>query len=528
MLKIFRSNRHVRLTIAAVAFLLWPSAGSLRAQDKNACKCPATKKPDICINTQGDSATPTRIPDPITRMNKTQVILEIGPLSPIESCSLTSVTSTPSTLTSQASLERLIGTLLGTSIAAPTVTAGAEHSFVFNPEIGQAGGNPAENALKQAETELAGANFAVWIARHQAAVGALSIGQRLLTIGARQPLDTSDHAVKQFLKACTDAEGASCEGDPAKQFHFLAACLDEENKPCFDKKGTREKAVNSEEKLEFEGHLAKALSYLATAAGLLKPSADPDDLNRLENDEASAAALQNADTKLRATEAIMATAYAQVAKVWQHVSGPTSIVDDRHLYEALDLTPARDSDLSASVTCTSLVDNSITLGPVPIAIHAGIPLFVFSAGAVISLTPVQSFGEIPVNDPNAASGFDTEIEATTTNRFQAIPFAFETFRFLPWRQEHWKVAGFEGLGLTGGLGFNPYSGVTGVDFFSGLSVRITNKIYLHGGLHSGRYVYLDRNSGFDVSKALPSGFPSSVPTVTRFTHHLALAASYSF
>lgn len=521
------------------------------------------KQTAICVTTQGDSATPIAIPNPVIKQNKVASKIDIGPLSPIESCSLTSVTSTPSTTTDQASLARLIGILLGTTIAAPTVPAGPQVNLFqqqINPQILTIGGtcdpSPGAQRLEAAEDNLKKVDLESWIERRKAAQDALNVGQRLLLIGARQRLDPADTTVGQFLRDCQQTEGMECNTFRI-QLQFLADCLNEEAKACVSG-GTNYDAIPAGDKLEYERNLAEAVSNLTAAASLLKPPVAPTcdenqkdpqkkkdckaekanydcyskeyprDLNELYTDQATAAGLQNDDTKLRAGEAALATIYAQVFKVSQHINASTMRDGPSGLYESLALTPGKDSDLAASVTCTSLVDNTTTLGPVPVTIHAGVPHLVFSAGGVISLTPTQTLGVVPVHD-NSTATFHNVIAQTGHNNFQVIPFAFETFRFMPWRARQWDTAGFRGFGITGGIGYNAYSGVNGIDFFAGGSVRVMDKVYVHIGSHFGRYTRLDPHSSYDIGQTVPSsGFPSTVPTVTHFTGHLAFGASYSF
>ena len=582
-----RISRSMGYKIFTILFMSISIAGMLSGQTCNS-KFPAVQnskagacakpQPDISINTQGDSATPTAIPVPLTKSNNDAVTIEIGPLSPVESCSLTSMTSVPSTTTDEASLARMIAALLGTSIAAPTIPSGAP----TNTKLGITGSwlpntsnqnkescesSPLATLLSDAEDELntANDNFNSWSGRRQAALDALNVGQRLLTLAARTPIEENDSTkekdstVKRFLDNCKTQENSDCI--LKLQIRFLADCLNEEVASC----GKDQDAVPNQQKLDAEGALQRAATYLASAANLLKTvlvepacentpksnggkrnkeqteesackakkaqyECDKDNFNSLQEDQGQLVALQNEDTKLRAGEANLTAVYAQVYKVLQHVNSKNIQLDSSgNLYESLTITPSEDSDLGASVTCTSVLDNSTTLGPVPITVHTGIPHLIFSAGGLVSLTRTQTLGEVPVSDTSTTPpGVNTVIAQTGENRFQVIPFAFETFRFLPWKESQLNSYKFLGFGITGGIGFNPYSGVTGIDFFSGGSIRVMDKIYLHLGAHSGRYVYLDKTSGFETNKPLPSGFPTTVPTVTRFTHHLAFGASYSF
>lgn len=174
--------------------------------------------------------------------------------------------------------------------------------------------------------------------------------------------------------------------------------------------------------------------------------------------------------------------------------------------------------MTGSVTCVSVIDNTTTFGPVPVSIHSGTPWLVYSAGGVVSLTPHQTVGEVAVADAST-TGFHNIVQRTGYDRFEVIPFAFFT-ALVP------KTA--SKIGFTGGIGFNPYSGVQGIDFFFGASYRLTNKVYFHVGGHAGRFQDIDPKSGLNFNTTLPPTFPSTVPTRTRFTIHLAFGASYSF
>lgn len=484
------------LAVSGVVLYVLLSAGA-----QNSCSANA----DICVLTQGDSATPQAIPNPVAKANKQQVTIEIGPLSPIESCTVSSLTSTPSATTDQSSLARLIGILLGTTITPPTVPSGPFYTAAYTSKGGK---TPASERLDKVDGMITDtrANFTNWIERRQAATTSINKNQQLLTIGARSYVAGAGRSsVKEDLQNWAD-------------------CLNEEARSCGDKK-----AVPANDKLKYEDQLQEISSSLAAIADLVKATPNQDDAKRLYDDQATLAKLQNDDTKLRSGEAALTTLFAQVYKVLQHVNAATTHVENEgELFEVLTLVPGKDSDLTGSVTCTSLVDSTTTVGPVPVTIHAGIPHLVFSAGAVISLTPTETLGEVPVKD-NSNAGFHTIIAQTGRNGFQVIPFAFETFRFAPWKAKKWDTPGLLGVGLTGGIGYNPYSGVNGVDFFAGGSVRVMDKVYIHVGSHFGRYVRLDPKSSYNISDTIPaSGFPATVPTVTRFTGHLAFGASYSF
>jgi hypothetical protein len=463
---------------------------------------------DICIETQGDSTTPKAISVPIIKANSDPISIVIGPLSPIESCSLSSVTSTPSTTTDQASLARLIGILLGTTIAPPTLPAGTSRFTAARTP---------PTVLKL--LSKASDDFETWKARRKAAIDSLTASQRLFTVSARRT-ETGANADQTNLK---------------DQLKSMTDCLNEEGAQC----GTGPAAlgaVRADAKVSFERDLLRVGPELAALVDLFKT---PPDCNKAPNREqceydyahlydyqAALAGLQSDDTKLRTGEATLTSLYAQSYKVYQHVLNTNYAKVADGLFEILTITPGDDSDLTASVTCASVLDNSTTVGPVPISLHAGIPHFIFSAGGLFVIAPTQTIGEVQVADASPA-GFHNTVQITGSNGFQMIPFAFGTVPLFPWNKPFSDSKYITGFGITGGVGFNPYPGVQGIDFFSGFSLRFFQKIYLHGGIHSGRFVYTDPHS-FAIGSTLPNGFPTSVPTITRFTHRAAFGASYSF
>jgi hypothetical protein len=509
----------------------------------------------ICVYTQGDSTTAQSLSAPVVTPNGTPLTIKIGPLSPIESCSLASVTSTPSTTTDQASISRLIGVLLAGSVAAPPIPAGTSvtpissgvpYLYVMNSlpsglVESSTTQSPADTILTNSENELTEATKQVnkWQKRRQAAIDSLSDGQRLLTVAARQP-DTQKPGTY----------------DPLALLSTFTDCLNEEAKSCpYQGEKTPAEAVNAQAKMDDESELQKISQELAHANDLLKNAPVKPDCTKgtasekekclrdykaalekysiqqenLAAYQAQLAGLQSDDTKLRAGEASLTALYAQASKVLLHANiGEVYKRDDLNdksgFFEILNFMPSWDSDLTASVTCTSILDNSTTLSPVPIILHEGVPRFIFSAGGLFALTPTQTVGIVQVAD-TSSTGFHSAVGQTGSNSFQVIPFAFETWIPEPLKN---SILGATAFGITGGVGINPYSGVQGVDFFSGFSLRYFDKIYVHGGIHSGRFVYTDPHANLPIGATIPSGFGTSVPTITRFTHHAAFGFSYSF
>ncbi|MGH9633597.1 MAG: hypothetical protein ACRD72_02055 [Candidatus Angelobacter sp.] len=464
---------------------------------------------DICIETQGDSATPKAISVPIVKANSDSVSIAIGPLSPIESCSLTSLTSAPSTTTDQASFARLIGILLGTTIAPPPPPAGTFSGGSRTPLFIERT-PPAVKDLLRASAH----DFATWKSRRKAAIDSITVGQRLFTLPARR----------------TDTGTNTDQTNLVYQLKSITDCLNEEGATC-----GKDPAITADTKIKYESDLQKIIPLLAALVDLFKTPPDctkapnkntcEDDYANLYNYQAELAGLQNDDAKLRAGEATLSSLYGQSYKVYQHVLNINYFKATDGLFETLTITPGNDSDLTASVTCTSVLDNSTTLGPVPISLHEGIPHFIFSAGGLFVIAPTQTIGSVAVPDTSTA-GFHNVVQITGSNGFQMVPFAFGTVPLWPWNQPLSNSKGITGFGVTGGIGFNPYTGIQGIDFFSGVSVRVLQKIYLHGGIHSGRFVYTDPHSQFAVGATLPA--MASVPTITRFTHRMAFGASYSF
>jgi hypothetical protein len=545
------------------------------------------KSYDICVETQGDSATPKKISVPIIKVNGDPVSIAIGPLSPVESCSLAGTAAAPSTTTDQASLARLIGTLLGSTIAAPTVPTGitlqvAQGNTDFKniipaetqektPDTTE---TPTSKLIKDVDSRMAkvGNEFLQWKERRQAATDTLATNQRLFIVSARRPESSKSQIdlVKQLalvddclahstdckyteadrsgliteLKLTTDAETAQLH--LVNQLQSLTDCLNEEKAQCVTENDTIE-PINANTKIDYEKELQEISPLLAELADLLKASPEcskitdsndkegceqdkkkyPSHLDDLYKNQAAMAGLQSDDTKLRAAESALSTLYAQSYKVYQHAINANYIRTTDGLFEVLTITPGDESDLTANVNCTSVVDNTVTLGPVPISLHAGIPHFIFSAGGLFVIAPTQTIGEVQVADSSTA-GFHTVVQQTGSNGFQMIPFAFGTVPLFPHDKLFSDSKVITGFGVTGGIGFNPYPGIQGIDFFSGFSLRFFQKIYLHGGIHSGRFVYTDPHAGFAIGATLPAGFPTSVPTITRFTHRAAFGASYSF
>ncbi len=394
------------------------------------------------------------------------------------------------------------------------------------------------------DERTANGDIANWINRREDTLEYLGDYRDLLTLGGR-------------------ANGANAYSE----LHTLADCLDEASKPCdkhnapasqtsvklekyFAKAGVTVEAGSKSNvpvnNTEIGEKLAEAGSNLKAAEGLVKEPTKPSckegdtdcvdkysadlerylsDLTRLDKDKAALAKLQSDDSTLAAGDATLQKLYAQVEKVALHVDpreNPGMLPDGNHLFQKITFQPNRDSDTTASVTCTSILDNSTTFGPVPITIQSRKWHPVFSVGVLFSLTPHQTLGVVPV------VGSPTTYEAANTgyDHWQLIPFAYLTAPFPAFHiTKKWKLR----LGITGGVGFNPYSGVQGIDGFEGFSYKWGN-IFIHAGIHDGRYEDIDPKSGITLNNALPPDFPTTaaVPTRTRFTYHPAFGISYSF
>lgn len=523
--------------IGAVGLCLLSFAAAVEAQSPTADFSPCSGGAEancIFLKTEGDSATPSELPRPVVLRGRGQLLIWVGPLSPLESCSLTATTVTPATSTSSAALGQLIGTLLssGASLAgAVSETAGAggqplseygPFGFIFRglrlPSAKRPAKTPGEvqggKQLDVAETQLEVAQGIVdgWVARRAAALGSLEEQQALLLSVAAGRADASSIGELKNLSDCLDEEGEAC--------------------------GKRTK-VSAARKSKAEQKMQMAAAHLTLAATLINPGSHPgaSEIARLGDDQAWFAEMQNADTTLRGQEAALKAVAAQALQVEKHVASVKELSRaaglTQHLgrYEPMITTEAKDSDVSAAVSCANILTNTVSFGPVPIAVHWGVPKLLFSAGALFGFTPYQTFNETPEVEAGAVGGGAstpaTSLQTVVTasrQRVQTIPFAFFTAP-VKWFSPSYSA----GLGVTGGVGFNPNSGVQGADFFAGGSVLLLQHVLLHVGAHLGRFQELDSRSNIqlDVTQ-LPSGFPTSVPTRTRWTAHFAVGISYAF
>jgi hypothetical protein len=547
----------------------------------NACASPAKKlKGLVCVKTQLDSATPKQVPGTVKEQDGEPIAIEVGPLSPVEACSLTSISSAPSTATIQGSLGKLITGLigsLGATGAVPPATVTQPASNQYSAELAGPGnqippGKPepeSERLLNEAEREEKEAkqDTGVWIRRRWQALDDLAKYASELTIDGRSDPSASKHvsALAKNLRKALEECLAKGDSDPSPE-------------GCSVSDYSREKVGLAES-------LQKIDSQLTSAANLIKEPSSQDckaksgdgweeerreeiscrekyrkaeaqyqtDLRRLDDDRVELAGLQSDEKTLRSDDATLQKIYTQVEKVALHIepssavgTGPNLVsVEGVGLFENLTFQPTSDSDTTASVTCTDILDNSTTLGPVPVTIKTRKWHPVFSVGALLSLTPHQTLGIVPkpVSDgscsnstsnsssgsgssSNASSCTSYSVEQTGYDHWQLIPFSYLTFplpafQITKTRKVH--------LGITGGIGFNPYSGVQGIDGFEGFSY-VWGKILIHVGIHDGRFETIDPTSGITPGTALPSNFPttSPVPTRTHFVFHPAFGFSYSF
>lgn len=487
-----RITRGLILALGVLVCLSWP--GRAQAQQASAVKgCPsAGTKNLVCIRTQKDSTTPLTLPAPLDVRNGKVVTVDIGPLSPVESCSLTSIKNSPATLTNEASVASLISILLGTKIPAIVQVAGRSLASVEKRKPGSAIGELGE------KVDSAKRQMNEWIGRRSAALNYLSMHQYLLSVGGRQDAKAGQDI--STLAKCLDEESHACAGHP--KFSF-------------------------QDKLNLEQRLA-LLAVLVKST----PASGPGDKEKLLELGGQLAKLKTADADLRAGESALRTVFAKAKVAEEHTKIALGTGPGPGLHEKLHLQPSHNSNVTTSVTCTSVVDNSTTLGPVPLTIHSGGQSLVYSVGALYSLTRHQTLGLVPTpcttscagsTGGSGASGYQNSIEKTGADEREVIPFAFLTW--IPRIPVRLHIPRHR-FGITGGIGFNPYPGVTGVNVFFGLSCR-WKKIYFHAGIHGGQFQYVDTKSGLTIGEPVPSGI-SSVPTRNYLTWHPAFGASYSF
>lgn len=161
------------------------------------------------------------------------------------------------------------------------------------------------------------------------------------------------------------------------------------------------------------------------------------------------------------------------------------------------------------------------------AYYESVPMWDFSAGALVSLLPARQVGTVSGPLPSAS----TTLAVTNRSAVQFIPAAFfelHPSRYLnfrcPWAKEGtgnhpWGyVCSF---GPAGGFLVNPNNGTTTPEFFEGFSFGIHRLAILIGN-HSGRFQ--EFGEGYEIGQTVPSG--TTPPTVRRWTNHLAFGVSF--
>jgi hypothetical protein len=249
--------------------------------------------------------------------------------------------------------------------------------------------------------------------------------------------------------------------------------------------------------------------------------------------KAVSAVLSDNDTTLKATQSILRTNYTASLKVYddfkrrQNQKLVTVSNDGSYLSQSFNLGTDRKATITGVLSCVSDADSTKpTTDPINYSIlYQNVPVMSASAGFLTTFQEKRVIGTTMVA-ANNATGFNTIFAVTDSSRAQVFPMGYFNVRMLPTKTTNWFRRPEDELNVTtnlsAGLGVNPNSGTNQPEFFLGLGFGF-NRLMIHPGLHFGRTQSL--GGGFTLNTTVPTGFSGPVPI--NWSYHPAFSIGFS-
>lgn len=249
-------------------------------------------------------------------------------------------------------------------------------------------------------------------------------------------------------------------------------------------------------------------------------------------DKAVQSIIGDNNTALKAAQSSLRTSYLAIVKVYNDfqtrrdqkiVITSTAGV----LVQKFRLGTDRKATVTGVVSCVSAADSTkATTDQINYSIlYQDVPRLTASAGFLTTFLEKKVIGTSSVADTTSA-GFHSIFAVTDSARAQIFPMAYVNWRFLPYWSTHWHRNSEDELIVTtsfsGGFGVNPNTGTNQPEFFIGESFGF-NRLMIHPGVHFGRTQAL--GGGFSLNSTVPPGFTGPVPIT--WSYHPAFSIGFS-
>ncbi len=253
----------------------------------------------------------------------------------------------------------------------------------------------------------------------------------------------------------------------------------------------------------------------------------------LAKEKAIMSILSDNNTALKTAQGTVQTSYVAILKVYADFQRMldqrvlTKSPADAYLIQDFPLGTDRKATVTGVLSCVSDVDGKTpTTDQINYSIlYQNVPNLTASAGLLTGFLEKRVIGITNVASTNAA-GFKTIFAVTDSAQAQIFPMAYVNYRVLPYCSTHWKKNSEDELiittSLSAGFGINPNSGTNQPEFFAGAAFGF-NRLMIHPGVHFGRTQNL--GGGFTLNNTVPTGFTGNAPIT--WSYHPAFSIGFS-
>jgi hypothetical protein len=249
--------------------------------------------------------------------------------------------------------------------------------------------------------------------------------------------------------------------------------------------------------------------------------------------KAVSAILSDNDTTLKSSQSTLRTNYNAALKAYddfnrrQRQGVVTKSPDESYLSQSINLGTDRKATITGVLSCVSAADpTKATTDAINYSIlYQNVPVMSASTGFLATFQEKRVIGTSTVFATNAA-GYNTIFAVTDSARAQVLPMGYFNFRIAPYKQTNWFRRPEDELdfttNLSAGLGLNPNTGTSQPEFFLGMAFGF-NKLMIHPGIHFGRTQSL--GGGFALNSLVPTGFSGQAPII--WSYHPAFSIGFS-
>ena len=253
----------------------------------------------------------------------------------------------------------------------------------------------------------------------------------------------------------------------------------------------------------------------------------------LAKSKASISILSDYNAALKTAQTTARTTYNSAVKLYndfqrlvaQHIIKESS--ETHLLFQEFPLGTDRKTAITGYLSCVSNIDGKTpTTDQISYSVlYENVPVLSASAGLLMTFQEKRVIGTT-TSFANNSAGFNTSFAVTDSARAQVFPMAFFNVRLGGYHQTHWYKRPEDELDITAhlstGIGVNPNTGTNQPEFFVGMAIGF-NKLMIHPGVHFGRTQSL--GGGFALNSVVPTGYSGPVPI--NWSYHPAFSIGFS-